>query len=258
MMEKKRVQSLDRAFELLEILCKSQNGMTIHQLSSATDLNKSTVHRLLHTMIEWGVVQRSVDEAIYRPGMHICELSEHIQNNLDIVAISKSILKRLSHETAETVHLAMQDGYEIVYIHKIVCAHGSIQMSSKIGMHRPLYCTGVGKAILSTLSDPEIETIWNESDIRSYTPYTIVDKKVFLNEIETIRQQGYAFDKEENELGVCCIAAAIPDWRGRASHALSVSIPVSRMTEDRKKVIIDSLQNAVAEISSILGGQTAK
>lgn len=254
-MEKNGVQVLDRAFELLELLCQSQNGMTIQQLSVITGLHKSTVHRLLHTMMKWGYVGRMPDAAIYRPGLRLCELSDYIQENLDVAGVSRDILEHLSMQTSETVHLAMRDEEEIVYIHKVERTHGSIRMASRIGSRSPMFCTSVGKAILATLSDKEVSVIWSRSDITPRTPHTIVDKATFMAEIDRIRQRGYATDNEENELGVCCVAAAIPDRRGRASYAISISTPATRMTEDWQQSLVSLLVKARDEISAVLGGR---
>ena len=98
------VQSLDRAFDLLELLCKSPNGMAIHQLSEITGLHKSTVHRLLAAMASRGYVRRDPESAVYRAGMRLCELSEYIQENLDVVARAREPMERLSRTTGETVH----------------------------------------------------------------------------------------------------------------------------------------------------------
>ena len=102
---------------------------------------------------------------------------------------------------------------DIVYIHKVESVSGAIRMFSRIGMRRPLYCTGVGKAILATWPDEEARALWRASDVRPWTPYTIVDEAAFFQELAQVRRLGYAMDNEENELGVRCIAAAIPDYR---------------------------------------------
>ena len=254
-MEKNGVQSLERAFLLLELLCKSPDGLAIHQLSEQTGLHKSTVHRLLNTMADRGYVRREAETAIYHAGMRICELSDYIQQNLDVVALAREPMERLSRRTGETVHLVERDENEIVYIYKVESLHGAIRMVSRIGMRRPLYCTGMGKAILSTCTDSEVLQHWNQVEHVSYTPHTIIRTEVFLREIRHIRQCGYALDNEENELGVRCVAAAIPDWQGRASHALSISAPLSRMTDDRLRALVPELLATRDEIASCLGGR---
>ena len=219
MAENSSVQSLDRAFDLLEILCRSRGGVTIASLSAQTGLHKSTVHRLLGSMATRGYVLHDNTSSSYHAGMMLCELSNYITENLDIVERARTTMERLSRETGETVHLVLREENEIVYVHKIDSVHSAIRMFSRIGMRRPLFCTGVGKAILATLPDDEIQAVWQSSDVHAYTEHTIIDARAFAHEIANIRRVGYALDNEENELGVQCVAAAIPDYTGRASYA---------------------------------------
>ena len=257
-METGGVQSLDRAFTLLELLCKSPDGLAIHQLSEITGLHKSTVHRLLGAMVERGYVRREAESAVYRAGMRICELSGYIQENLDVVALARGPMERLSRRTGETVHLVEQDGDEVVYIYKVESLHGAIRMVSRIGMRRPMYCTGMGKAILAHRPAEEVLRYWARTEHLPYTPHTIVRRDAFLREMDRVRRQGYAMDNEENELGVRCVAAAIPDWQGAACRALSVSAPISRMTDERLESLIPQLLAARDEIAACLGGVPAQ
>lgn len=256
--EQSSVQSLDRAFQLLELLCRSQNGMSIAALSTETGLHKSTVHRLLSSMASRGYVQRDSEGATYFPGMHICELSSYILQNLDIVSRARAPMEHLSRRTGETVHLVVLQGAEIVYIHKVESVYGAIRMFSRIGMRRPVFCTGVGKAILSTRTTEEASSLWHQCEIRSYTPDTITNQNLFMRELQRISTLGYAMDNEENEVGVRCIAAAIPDWSGRAQYAISISAPVSRMTDERIAALIPELLFAQSQISATLGGHPNK
>ena len=109
----------------------------------------------------------------------------------------------------------------------------SIRMVSRVGNRIPLYCSGVGKALLAELPDSEIEDIWNSSEIVSLTPYTVTNLPDLMERIETVRKVGYAMDDEENEEGVRCIAVSIPDYHKEPVYALSISAPVSRMTDAR-------------------------
>ncbi|MDO4270805.1 MAG: IclR family transcriptional regulator [Eubacteriales bacterium] len=254
MAESSSVQSLDRAFDLLEILCHSRNGMSIGALSAETGLHKSTVHRLLASMCARGYVQRDAATSVYHAGMRLCELSGYIVENMDVIERARAPMERLGQETGETVHLVMQEEKDIVYIHKVEGVSGAIRMVSRIGMRRPLYCTGVGKAILATWPDDEVRALWQASSVQAYTSHTIVTEEAFFREINRVRRLGYSLDNEENELGVRCIAAAIPDYRGRASYALSVSAPLTRMPDERIALLRGPVLAARDEIAAALGG----
>ena len=208
-----------------------------------------------HTVHEKEIVERRVeDTSVYRAGMRLCEMSSYIVDNLDIVERARASLERLEQCTDETVHLVMRDDKDIVYIHKVDNGSSAIRMFSRIGMRLPLYCTGVGKAILATWDTAEVRDVWQHSDVHAWTEHTIVDEDAFFREIDKVRQLGYALDNEENELGVRCIAAAIPDYRGRASYAISLSAPVSRMTDQRVAELRAPLMAARDEIARALGG----
>lgn len=251
-MEKEGVQSLSRAFTLLELLCKSHDGLAIYQLSAITGLNKSTIHRMLGAMVERGYVRKSGD-GVYRAGMRICELSDYIQENLDVVEFARKPMEQLSRRTGETVHLVERDSNEVVYIYKVESIHSAIRMVSRIGMRRPMYCTGTGKAILASQSDQQILYYWGNVEHQSYTARTITQEAAFLREIGEIRRQGYALDNEENELGIRCMAAAIPDWHGEVKYAISISSPISRMPDERICALAAELLKTRDEIASYLG-----
>ena len=139
MAESSSVQSLDRAFDLLEMLCRSRSGMTIGALSAQSGLHKSTVHRLLASMCARGYVQRDAATSIYRAGMRLCELGSYIVDNLDVVDIARAPMEQLGEETNETVHLVMREDKGNVYVHQVESAPGAIRMLSRIGMRSPLY-----------------------------------------------------------------------------------------------------------------------
>lgn len=248
------VQSLDRAFTLLELLCHAQAGMPLSALSAQTGLNKSTVHRLLASMAKRGYVQQDEASGRYHAGMRLCELSGCILENIDMATRARAPMTALQCETRETVHLVMRDGMDIVYIQKIEGGDGAIRMFSRIGMRRPMYCTGVGKAILATLSEDEARAAWRESHASALTPHTIVDEDAFLRELAQVRRKRCALDNEENELGVRCIAAAIPDYHGLASYALSISAPLARMSDERIASLRAPLLATCKEIAGFLGG----
>lgn len=249
------VQSLDRAFDLLELLCRSSNGMTITELSAETGLHKSTVHRLLAAMCARGYVQHDMSSSAYHAGMRLCEMSGYVIENLDITERARKTLENLRRVSGETIHLVVREGNEIVYIQKVESKHSVIRMFTRIGMRRPMYCTGVGKAILATLPEEEVNAIWENSEIEQYTEHTIVQKKDFLREIAIARKQGFAQDNEEVELGVRCIAAAVSDYTGRANYAISISAPLSRMSDERVESLRKPLAAAKREISAMLGGE---
>ena len=166
--------------------------------------------------------------------------------------IVRPYLRKLMEATGETVHFVERDGIDAVYIDKVESLSNGIQMVSRIGSRIPLYCSGVGKAMVAEMDEWEIEEIWNNSEIIRLTPYTITDHDDFKMELDEIRRRGYALDNEENETGVRCIACSLKEPAGGARHAFSISAPVSRMDNDRIRELADSVLKVREEIAEKL------
>ena len=169
--------------------------------------------------------------------------------------MTQPYLKYLMEQTLETVHLVKRVDCDICYIHKLEPANTgrSIQMASFVGMISPLYCTAVGKAIMSRLSEAEVREIWERSDVSPKTEFTILDIEQLLKELEEVRMRGYALDNEENELGVRCVAISINDYTGKAEYAISISAPTPRMSDERILELSSLLLEAGQSLSRELG-----
>jgi len=158
--------------------------------------------------------------------------------------VAKAHLERLSQRTGEAVHLVIRDARDIVYIYKT--ESGPMRMSSRVGLRSPLYCTGVGKAILATLPPEEVEDVWNHSSLKKLTSRTVVD-------LTEMRANGYAIDDEENEMGVRCVAVAIPGPDGRAESAFSISGLAPYMTPERIRRVAALALDTRTDILADLG-----
>ena len=169
----------------------------------------------------------------------------------DISTIEKLLADWLAQRTGEAVHLVIRDGRDIVYIYKT--ESGPMRMSSRVGLRSPLYCTGVGKAILATLPGDELEDIWTHSNVQKLTDKTITDLEELRSQLVEVRANGYAIDDEENELGVRCVAVAIPGADGRAESAFSISGLAPYMTPERIRRIATLALDARTDILADLG-----
>lgn len=240
MENKNPIQVADRLFQVLETLAVT-GPMALMDLSRTLDLNKSTMHRLLTSLTYLGYVKQDEETGKYSLSFKILSLANHFMEKMDILDTVRPMLRRLSVETGETVHFVQQEGLDAVYICKEESTQNSVRMVSKVGSRIPLYCSGVGKAILADLSEKKARQIWEESDKKALTPYTIIDDDLFFARLASIREKGYALDDEENELGVRCVAVCLPHFSGETRCAISISAPVNRMSDER-----------IAELASIL------
>lgn len=232
MENKNPIQVADRLFLVLETL--SETGpVALADLCKNLDLNKSTVHRLLCSLIYMGYVKQDAETGKYFLSLKLLTLSNKVLSHMDILETVRPYLKKLAEETGETVHFVQLDGIEAVYICKEESYQNSVRMVSRVGNRIPLYCSGVGKAMAADMTEAQIQAIWENSTIRRFTPHTIMQYEQFFEKIQWIREKGYALDDEENELGVRCIAVSIPDYKGKPSYAFSISAPVARMSDER-------------------------
>ena len=199
MAEKSGVQSVERIFQLIESLAAHPAGAGLQRLAQDTDLAKSTVHRLLASLVSLGYAAQD-ENGRYRLTLKMFELSSGIVNSMDIMDVAKVHLERLAQRTGEAVHLVIRDGQDIVYIYKT--ESGPMRMSSRVGLRSPLYCTGVGKAILATLPADEVTNIWQHTTPQKLTTHTIVKFDALQAQLAEVRTNGYAIDDEENEWGV--------------------------------------------------------
>ena len=249
---KNPVQSAERIFQVLEMLA-DHGEMGLMELSTALGLHKSTVHRLLMSLIYMGYAKQNEKTQKYMLTYKLVNMSGKILDRMDIVEIAKPYLERLSHISGETVHLVRRDGSDILYIHKIEAKVGTIRMVSRVGMIHPMYCSGVGKAIMATLPEKEVKKIWDASVIERKTDKTIVRYEDMLITLEEVRKNGYALDDEENEEGVRCIAASLRGHGKSVKYAFSVSGPSSRMTKERVEELAVDIKKVQVELSRELG-----
>ena len=246
------VQSVDRALSILEVLSDYNEGLGVTEISDRIGLHKSTVHRLLGTLIYKGYVTQDSESNKYKITLKLFELGNKKVEDMDILTVSKPYTKELMEKVNEVVHFVIREGNNIVYIDKVE-ADNTIRMASTIGRRSPLYCTAVGKAILAQLSDKEVEKIWNSSKIEKLTEFTITDLKEMKEELEKVRQKGYAIDNEENELGVRCAGAPVFNRFGKVEGAISISGPTIRITEDKAEKFAKEVVKYAGLISKELG-----
>lgn len=249
---KNPVQSAERIFQVMEML--AENGeMGLMEISAALNLHKSTVHRLLMSLVYMGYAKQDEVSQKYMLSYKIVNMAGKIIERMDILQVAKPYLERLSDLSGETVHLVQREGNQILYIYKIEAKVGTIRMVSHVGMIHPMYCSGVGKAIMATLPEREVKQIWNESVIEKKTEKTITDYEEMLKVLDKVKENGYALDDEENEKGVRCIAACLYGYQNEVKYAFSISGPTSRMTRERVKELAVDVKKVQEELSRELG-----
>ncbi|MFS0716391.1 IclR family transcriptional regulator [Arthrobacter sp. 1P04PC] len=240
------VQSVERVFELLELIADAGGEVMLSELSSATELPLPTIHRLLRTLVTLGYV-RQLPNRRYSLGPRLIRLGEGASKQLGVLA--RPQLKPLVDRLGETANVAMLDGDMVVYIGQVPSRH-SMRMFTEVGRRAHLHSTGVGKAILAQLDNERVRAIVSRTGMPAATPKSIGDVETLLQDLDTIRRRGYSIDEEEQELGVRCFAAAVTD--APTPMAISVSGPVSRVDQAFADRAVPLLQEAAAAISAEL------
>jgi len=246
------VQSVERTLSILEVLSDYKEGLGLTEISERVDLHKSTVYRLLNTLIYKEYVVQNKETNKYLITLKLFELGNKKVEGMDMLSASKQYTKMLMESLNEVVHLVARENNNIVYIDKVE-ANNTIRMASTIGKRSPMYCTSVGKAMLSLLDEEEVKRVWDNSIIEKRTEKTITDYQQFKKELKLIRERGYAIDDEENEEGVRCVGVAIQDRFGKVVGAVSISGPTIRVTPDKVESIAHEVIKYANKISKEMG-----
>ncbi len=248
------IQSIDRAFDVLEALAQADDDLSVSELSEQLNLPIATVHRLLSSLAARGYVAQEQTTRRYGPGPRLLEIAAQAARSkrFDLVRIARAELAKLTAETGETSNLIIRQGDAAVYQEQIPSPH-MVRMFTEVGQRAPLYCTGGGKAILSALPIPEIEQYLAQGRFERWTKKTITNPDHLRAELMTARERGFALDDEEREEGVCCVAAPIFDRRGQVVGAISLSGPSTRLNRTRAEELGPRVREAALACSRQLG-----
>lgn len=250
------IRSLERASEILNCFTLYEPEKNLTQLSEETGLHKSTVFRILDTLerIKW--VRKDPKVGTYRIGFAIFELGTRAIRGNDFYNVSLFHLEKLVKVTAQSAHLVINDQGEVLYLNKVECSGSIITQPSQIGLRFPMHCTAVGKVLLSFMEEEQVRSIIAAKGLKRMTKNTICEESELINEIQKIRQKGYAIDNEEIQLGLRCVAAPFKDHSGKVVAAISVSGLISNMSDQSLPFIIEQVINTAGNISSDLGCRT--
>lgn len=248
------VQSVARALEIVECFSNAAE-LGISELAERMDLSKSTVYGLVNTLTSFGYLEQGKHKK-YRLGLKLFELGNVVQSRMDIRREARPWCQLLADKYRTTVHLATYSDGEIIYIDKVDNT-SSVVVYSQIGKRAPMYCTGVGKAILAHLGQEYVERYVLSKPLTKMTEHTITTPEALLEELGKVRERGYAVDDEEIEPGLHCIAAPIFNHHNQPVVALSVSFPYGRLWDIDWDEATRDVQYYAQQISERLGHTTS-
>jgi DNA-binding IclR family transcriptional regulator len=249
-----KVQVLDRALAALAILANSSSDCSLAELCPALKLHKSTVHRLMMVLEQHRLVVKNPETGRYRLGLRLYELGSRAIDGLDLRGRARPYLDRLQRQFGETVFFCILDEGQVFYVEKVE-SQQSVRTACTVGSRAPAYCTAIGKAMLSELSEPEVNEVIRRWGLKAITPNTITTAAALKAELRAVRSRGYAIDNEEKEEGLRCVSAAVRGHSGKLFAAMSVSGPAFRMTKERIPDVGQAVMRAADELSAELGYQ---
>jgi len=247
------VQSVGRALQILEILAEDDEGYRLSDLAVRAGLSTSTVHRLLTTLEKRRFVQFDRMESKWHVGAQSFAVGATFTRRRNFVALAIPYLRRLRDQTRETANLAVVDDESLMVLMRLE-SREIMRSLTKVGGRLAMVASGMGKAVLATYSDDDVNAIIHRQGMPRLTEKSIIRASDLFRELETIRRQGYAVDDEEARLGLRCIAAVVHDSCREPLAAISVSGLASRLTEERVPVVGGMVRDIAAELTAALGG----
>ncbi|SEB25048.1 IclR family transcriptional regulator C-terminal domain-containing protein [Variovorax sp. YR216] len=248
--------ALEKALDVLDAVGSSPQGLSQSEVADRLDLPRTTVYRLLATLINRGLLRRDPLRKVYCLGFRCFEMAKQAYAMPDLVAAAAAELRALRDLTGETSYLATLDGREVISLERCDGAH-SQRSAAALGERKPLHCTSQGKAILSAMTDEERDAIVRELTLKPLTPLTITDRRRLHAELRIARARGYAIDDEEIVLGVRCVGAPVKDSSGEVRGAISVAGPAWRLTRERLELLGPEVAEAARRIGAQLSSSAA-
>jgi DNA-binding IclR family transcriptional regulator len=239
---------------ILEALGRADT-LSLTEIAGGCGLHKSTAFRFVQTLLQLGYVFQDETNERYGLSLKLNTLALSGSGSRDILRYAASALESLSRETGETIHLAVLEDGDLIYLRKIESNRvlRVVTMTSSVGGGAPMYCTGLGKAVLAFFPLPEQERYIAHQVFTPFTANTITNGPALLAELALIREQGYAFDRQEHEEGVVCVAAPIFGSGPPPLGAVSIAGPSVRMGEEELRRYTALILESTREISAKLG-----
>jgi IclR family acetate operon transcriptional repressor len=251
------IQALDRAFLILDVMADAGGEAKLTEIAATAGLNVSTCHHLISTLHNWGYVSRGINSRSYVLGSRILHLSAACLRQVDLPRRAQSFVDRLNDQTREAVQLAIMQDTNLVHVLRREARHAVRVEAGFGGNSGAAHATATGKAILAWLPPTELDRIVADKGLAAFTPNTITDIEKLKEELRLTRRNGFSVDREEFQIGVVCLGAAIRDHAGAVVGSISVSAPVFRATPDYIDQIKVHVIAAADELSAELGAPGA-
>jgi DNA-binding IclR family transcriptional regulator len=246
------VQSIGRAFAILEEVARNRDGIGLAELAKRVGLHNSTTFHLVKTMASLGYIRQIKDTKRYRIGRPLFALAASALDDIEMVSMATPVLDDLSRETGESSHFATRMSDAVVVMARTP-GPGAFQLTERMGVVRPAYCTALGKVILAALRPDQLDRYLDRVELKPLTQNTITERGRLLQEIAEIRSAGVAFDDCEFDSELRCAAMPIFDFSGQVVGAIGISGPVWRLSIQALQSRARSLDAAAKRLSEAFG-----
>lgn len=231
-----------------------QGTVSLETAASVADVSRSTAYRLVMTLSDLGLVDRAAGGG-YQPGPTAYQWASKLLDQLDVRSLAASGLRRLWEETGESVNLALLRDTELVYVEALE-SPGMLRTVEEVGTNVPIHAAAIGKAVAANLDPEQLARLLPPEPYPALGPGGVKTWPQLRADLETVRADGYAVDREEVSEGVACVAAPILS-SGRVVGAISLSGPRTRMTDDRLEGLGELVRAVAGEVSDLLGPSPA-
>ncbi|MCX8093052.1 MAG: IclR family transcriptional regulator [Candidatus Goldbacteria bacterium] len=246
------VQSVQRTLDIIETLSEYKTGVGVTTLSKELKLHKSTVHRLLTTLMLRKYVEQDPETSKYKLGMRLFEIGNAVLSKLDIRQHASPYLRQLWKQCGETVQLSIVDQYKVLYI-DVLESLEKVGVKSNVGERAPLHCSAPGKIWLANLPEDRLNEVIKMIKFEPYTPYTIDNVEKLKASVQQARELGYAIDNQEYSTDLISVSAAIKNYRGRVIACVSITAPALRTNDDKIKEMGNNVKTTAEKISQSMG-----
>ncbi len=243
-----------KLLDIVEFLAfHNDKPMRLQDIAHGLSMNNSTVSRFLTSLTDYGYIQQDPETLRYRLTMKICSIASRVSSSFNLTEMAQPYMRTIVDAFDESACLAIQQNNRVVYIAVQNGSDKILQTMQRIGSNAPLYCTGIGKLLLTNYSGEEILDLMGHENMRAFTPNTITTPEALVQAIDTVRIQGYALDDEECEQGARCVAVPIHDYTKKVVAGLSVTGTIFRLTREKIDALLPLLKEQALLLSQNLG-----
>ena len=248
------IPSVTRAFRVLELFLDDQKPLSVPEITERLNLPRTTTHELVNTLIHSGYLRRDDNQSkkVFL-GPKVLELGSIYAGKLDLINEGRKVAEEIVAQCDETVQMAILEDVNAVFIAKVDCSK-MVRLVSRVGSRLPANCTAVGKMLLSSLSDAELDELYEgRGSLPGMTANSITSLPQLRHELSTVRKRGLSYDDCESNTDVSCVSAPVYNQNGKMVAAMSISVPITRISPSRQDELAALIRQGAKKLSITLG-----